>query len=78
MNTEEMRLLAQCERDMDSGKQPYVSFNGDRWLFPLDLLAECGIQTGQTVSKHMLYTLTQMMLARVQTEIALNKMRNGR
>ncbi len=28
---EEIALLAQCERDMDSGKMPFVVLGGNRW-----------------------------------------------
>ena len=73
LTDEQIRMLAGLERDMDSGKQPYVVVGGFRCAFPGDLLAELGIQSGQTVTEIMMMELQRRMIAKAQVEIALKK-----
>lgn len=63
LTNEEMRMLAKLERQMDVGQQSFVvTAAGDRFAFSKELLARCGIMSGQTVSHHMLTTLMQLNL----------------
>ena len=72
ITTEHMQMLAQLERDMDCGIRPFVVCAG-RWAFSQDLLDECDIHSGQTVSQGMITTLMQMTFARLETQLALEK-----
>ena len=47
---EEIALLAQCERDMDSGKMPFVVLGGNRWGSSQECLDALGLISGQTVN----------------------------
>ena len=72
---EQMKMLAQLERDMDSGKQPYVVHQGERLAFRKGLLDECGLESGQSVSSAILLELMKRSLAHVEVELALKKAR---
>jgi hypothetical protein len=69
---DDIAMLAECERDMDSGKQPFVrDGKGDRWAMPADTLAECGCISGQTVSGTILRALLETNLAKCRAQLAL-------
>ncbi|MEW7986624.1 MAG: hypothetical protein AB2799_12595 [Candidatus Thiodiazotropha sp.] len=73
LSNEEMRILAAVERAMDSGEQPFVVCGGGRWAFPRELLEECGIESGQTVTYPMVANLMHRNLALLETNIAIQK-----
>ena len=73
LTTEEMKGLAQQERNMENGKQPYVMNRNGKWAFPAELLDECGIVSGQSVSDAMIQTLMQRSLANLSVKIAIQK-----
>jgi hypothetical protein len=77
LTVEQLRGLAKLERDMDSGEQPFVVSGGERWAFSQDLLDECGVESGQTVSDGMICTLLKMSIANLQARIALEKAANS-
>ena len=73
MNTLEIKMLAQVERDMDSGKQPFVIYAGDRLAVMQETMDEIELVTGQTISKNIFVNLMQMQLAQLRTELAIQK-----
>jgi len=62
-STEQIAMLAQVERDMDSGKTPFVVENGQRYAFLQEVLDEFKIQSGQTVTAVILLALMEKTLA---------------
>lgn len=75
LSIEEIRMLSELERKMDSGEQTYVRLDGgsERLAFSADLLEECGIVSGQSISSAILITLIKMNIANLCTKIALDK-----
>lgn len=73
LSDEEMRSLAQQERDMTSGAQAHVVCAGERWAFQAELLERLGIVSGQTVDRNMITELIKRSLARCQQEIEARK-----
>lgn len=71
----EIQALAELERDMDSGIQPFVVLNGHRWAFMPEVLAACGCVSGQTVNDTIIRALLENSLAHLRTQIALGKAR---
>lgn len=49
---EEIRLLAECEKDMDCGKQPFVRVEGatGRMAVSEEIMIFFGLTSGQTIS----------------------------
>jgi len=46
LSIQDIARLAECERDMDSGKQAFVVCEGSRWAFSQSVLDLCGVQSG--------------------------------
>lgn len=66
---EQIRMLVQCERDMDAGKQPYVTDGqGNRWPFDGKLLAHLGIDCGQRLPRIVIDDLVERSNPRFQIE----------
>lgn len=71
---EDFAKLAQVERDMETGMQPYVRCSRDqRWAFPHELLDRLGVQSGQRVSEIMLIQLLEQNLARIEAMVTIDK-----
>lgn len=73
LTVKEMRMLAELERAMDAGTQPYVVHRGDRWAMDALTMEEFGLVSGQTVSGPMIMTILEARLATVTTQIAVEK-----
>ena len=69
--------LAKIDRDMDSGKVAFVVNAGERFAFDRDLLTEYGIESGQTVSGHIIVVLMRANLARIRALCAIEKARKA-
>lgn len=70
---EQLAMLAKVDRDMDSGKQPYVYNRGERSAFSDELLNRFNIKSGQSVSDSIITKLTRAALKEVQQQIRERK-----
>lgn len=78
MTLEQMRKLAEVERRMDSGEQPFVEIHGyGRLAVPQHILDECGIVSGQTISSPMLRFLLKRVVVDLQVKTAIYKAQKG-
>lgn len=50
MNLEKIKLLAEQERQMDNGQQPYVMLNSNRIAVQPETMEALGLKQGQTIS----------------------------
>lgn len=73
----ERDILAEIERDMDEGRQPYVWFNGVRKAVDLNVLAACGIQNRQTVTLEQAQALRAKATEGILIAIAEKEARDG-
>lgn len=73
---EDMHLLAEIERDMDAGRQPYVVYGGSRMAVEPDQLQEFGLVSGQTINHTIARALMEWRVAKIQAAIALKEARN--
>jgi hypothetical protein len=74
LSPENIKALAEIEREMDSGKQPFVRDNaGRRSAFPQEVLEVCGCVSGQTASEPIVTALLLANRAHIQMQIALEK-----
>ena len=70
---EEIRMMAEQERAMDSGIQPYVlEMNRNRWVVCPSVMEEFGLETGQTVSDTLSLAITEAHLASLKATVALD------
>ncbi len=69
---EDIRLLAEMERTMDSGEQPHV-FDKDRhrWAVSTEIMEELGLKSGQTVNGAIIMAILEANLASLQARIAV-------
>ena len=72
MSVDEIKILAKLERDMDTGKQPFVVCDGQRWAFDYEILVPCGVKSGQTVFASLLTQLIKMNTDRIKIQRQLN------
>ncbi len=50
LTTEEIKMLAEVERQMDAGEVPFVVWAGNRMVVQQIVMDELGLESGQTVS----------------------------
>ena len=73
LTIEEYRMLADMERRMDSGEQPYVIAYDERMAVEPLLMEEFGLVTGQTISSTMAIAVMEARLASLQASITLHR-----
>lgn len=74
LSPENLKALAELDRKMDSGHQPFVRDDkGNRWAFPQEVLDVFGCISGQTASHAVMTGLLEANLAHIQMQIALEK-----
>ncbi len=69
LTDQDIKALAQLERDMDKGIQPFVVNHGSRWAFSGEIMARFGLETGQTVSEDILRAILQANIDATQVLI---------
>jgi hypothetical protein len=73
---EQIRVLAEVDRDMGSGKQPFVlDSKGFRFAFPAQVMQQVGVESGQTACESVIIALMQANLAMVRYQALLEKLR---
>jgi len=73
LSVEEIRMLADQERRMDSGELPFVNSPGGRMSVSPEVMAELGLAAGQTVSWPIMQAILEATLASLQAHMALDK-----
>ena len=69
------RGIASVERDMDSGKQPFVIYNGGRWAVTAGAIDALGLTCGQTVSAAMIDEILKFNISSIKTAILMEKLK---
>ena len=59
---DEIRLLAEGERKMDSGEQPHVVNEGDRVAVMPEVMEDLGLESGQTVSNAIIIAILKAQI----------------
>ncbi len=65
----DIKMLAELERKMDSGEQPFVLWENQRWAFRPEILEECGVVAGQTISSVIYRALLEASILYGQRKI---------
>lgn len=73
--TEEIRMLAQVERDMDAGKIPFVLWGGSRLTVNPTVMEELGLAAGQAVSDQIAGAILEGNLAACQADLMVARAR---
>lgn len=73
LTQEEVRMLAQIERDMDSGKQLFVLLNGERLAMLPEVVEFFALEQGQTISNGMYYEILKKIGSICEEKIALQE-----
>lgn len=55
---EQIKMLAELERDMDSGKIKYVVRDGQRVSVLDEVMEKLGLENGQTISNALFHAMT--------------------
>lgn len=71
-STEEIRMLAKAERDMDSGDVKFVMYRGGRTMVFPEVMDELGLENGQTISDVIFGAILQSSIAHLEAKIALD------
>ena len=71
LTTEQIRMLAQAERQMDAGEVPFVVAAGERLIVRPVVMEELGLETGQTVSNTLVLAILKANLAALRVDVAL-------
>ena len=71
LTNEQIRMLAQAERQMDAGEIPFGVCDGQRMSVRSVIMEELEIETGQTVSSTLLLAILEANLAACQADVAL-------
>ena len=73
MTLEEMKMLAQCERDMYAGKVMYVVHKGQKMLVPKEVMDHFELQVGQTVSAEMVLIIIEKNMSSLREKMDSKK-----
>ena len=74
LSIDDIRMLAEQERNMDSGKVTFVKDkDGNRWAVSPEVMAELGFESKQTISGTLITAMLEASLASIQARIALDK-----
>ena len=73
--TEEIRLLAQSERDMDSGKLAFVMLDGKRVSVTCEAMAYFDLKQGQTITLPIMIAILEFNIAQCEAAIEEQKFR---
>ena len=68
---EEIAMLAEAERKMDSGESQYVVYRGGRAAVPDETMDALGLVCGQTVNDVIWVRILETNIASLQARIAL-------
>ncbi len=71
LTNEEIRMLAQVERQMDAGEVLFVVCAGGRLIVQPLVMEELGLETGQTVSDTLVLAIMEARLASLRADVAL-------
>ncbi len=78
LTLDEIRMLAEQERIMDSGEQPFVlDTHRNRWSVSAEVMEELGLVSGQGVSHAIITAIVEAHLASIQARIALDAATTG-
>ena len=78
LTIDDIRMLAEQERRMDSGEQPHVlDTNRNRWCVSAEVMEELGLVSRQQVSHAIITAILEAHLASVQARIALDAATQG-
>ena len=70
---EDIRMLAEMERKMDSGEQPYVlDSDRNRWAVIPEIMDELGLESGQSVNGAIITAILEAIIASIQAHIAVD------
>ncbi len=69
LSIEELKMLADCERGMDSGIIPYVVLNGDRCAIDHEILSHFGLINHQTIDSVIFIAIQKFNIGRLKKEI---------
>lgn len=73
LTLEDLRMLADQERKMDSGEQPHViDKDRNRWAVSQEVMDELGLVSGQTVSDTIITAILEANVASIQARIAVD------
>ena len=71
LTDEQIRMLAECERKMDSGEMPYVIWRGQRLSQRPYVMERLGLVVGQTISDPIFKRALELGIEECQKAIAL-------
>ena len=74
LTTEEIKMLAEVERQMDAGEVPFVVWGGQRMTVRQLVMDELGLETGQTVSHEIAGAILNANLAACRAAVAADKL----
>lgn len=73
LTDEELKMLAEAERKMDSGEHKFVRDpSGHRLIVDAEVMRDLGLVNGQSVSRTLVTEIMERHLAKMQAQIALN------
>ena len=70
LSTDEVKMLAAQQREMDAGVQPYVMFSGNRCAINHDCLDALGLEAGQSIDGAIFQAMCLWNIEDCQRKIA--------
>ncbi len=75
--TEQIRMIAEVERDMDQGKIPFVVCDGQRVATSDECMDELGLEAGQTINSAIFQAMCLFGIKQCQEKIAERETANA-
>lgn len=76
-NNKEIKMLAEQQRDMDTGKQKYVVIGGQRLAVAPEAMEEFGLVNGQTITDDIRIAILGFTADLLEAEIAVKNAMEG-
>lgn len=67
---EQLRMLAEQEREMDAGRVPFVRLRDQRMAMTASAMAEFGLKAGQTINDQIFMGILRFNLAELRFNLA--------
>lgn len=76
LSIKDIQGLAELERKMDTGEQPFVVSNGQRMAVSKEIMNELKLTKGQAVNNQIMIAILQLNIAHCKTQIAIDNAMN--
>jgi len=77
LSNDQIKMLAEQQREMDAGNVPFAILNGNRLASTAEIMTELGLEQGQTIDMVIFGAMLEASLASIHAKIALEEIKDS-